>query len=500
MGKRKKVVINKERTIKGMANAVSSDEGEADGQDMVYDEVDRWEQEKDAAAMAIVGKGRGNRGNKKEAREEVLALSGTDSEDDEGEGDGDEEEKGGWGSRKKHYYGGNTGEEMEEDVGESDLEEDRAEEVEASKLQKKQLDDMEEEDFLDTFSLPVGQNKADQEKEKIDDTAPTVTRDLSQLSRKEQVALFKQKAPEFEGVVADFQLKMAEAARLARVAALAETGQLPEGPQLDFVRSKLQLLLNYSTNIAAYLMFRAQGESLTLHPVTGRLVQYRQLLDSLKPMDEVVMPGVEALLQRLDLGEEVSTLVREERRRERRKLEGGRKKKLSLAQKEEDQIVPEKKRKRKKKSKDPEESALENLSALTQDERMAVELYNVIKKSRKNEDLDDESADEDGLLDSLDRVEDVPEESIGTTTNDGAEYDEEGEEKRAVTYKMAKNKGLMPKRSKLQRNPRLKNRMKFEKATKKRKGAVRPIRDQQSKYSGEAFGVNARVKKGVKLS
>ena len=464
----------------------------------VYDEVDRWEQEKDAAAMAIVGKGRG-KGGKKEAREEVLALSSTDSEDEGEEGDGDEEEKGGWGSRKKHYYGGNTGEEMEEDVGESDLEEDRAEEVEASKLQRKQLDDMEEEDFLDTFSLPVGQ-KVEQEKEKVDDTAPQVTRDLSQLTRKEQLALFKQKAPEFEGVVADFQLKMAEAARLARVAALAETGQLPEGPQMDFVRSKLQLLLNYSTNIAAYLMFRAQGESLTLHPVTGRLVQYRQLLDSLKPMDEVVMPGVEALLQRLDLGEEVSTLVREERRRERRKAEGGRKKKLSLAQKEADQIVPEKKRKRKKKSKDPEEGALENLSALTQDERMAVELYNVIKKSRKNEDLDDESADEDGLLDSLDRVEDAPEESTGATTNDGAEYDEEGEEKRAVTYKMAKNKGLMPKRSKLQRNPRLKNRMKFEKATKKRKGAVRPIRDQQSKYSGEAFGVNARVKKGVKLS
>ena len=460
--------------------------------------MDRWEQEKDAAAMAIVGKGRG-KGGKKEAREEVLALSGTDSEDEGEEGDGDEEEKGGWGSRKKHYYGGNTGEEMEEDVGESDLEEDRAEEVEASKLQRKQLDDMEEEDFLDTFSLPVGQ-KVEQEKEKVDDTAPQVTRDLSQLTRKEQLALFKQKAPEFEGVVADFQLKMAEAARLARVAALAETGQLPEGPQMDFVRSKLQLLLNYSTNIAAYLMFRAQGESLTLHPVTGRLVQYRQLLDSLKPMDEVVMPGVEALLQRLDLGEEVSTLVREERRRERRKAEGGRKKKLSLAQKEEDQIVPEKKRKRKKKSKDPEEGALENLSALTQDERMAVELYNVIKKSRKNEDLDDESADEDGLLDSLDRVEDAPEESTGATTNDGAEYDEEGEEKRAVTYKMAKNKGLMPKRSKLQRNPRLKNRMKFEKATKKRKGAVRPIRDQQTKYSGEAFGVNARVKKGVKLS
>merc|ERR1712013_333058 len=311
---------------------------------------------------------------------------------------------------------------------------------------------------------------------------------------KEQLALFKQKAPEFEGVVADFQLKMAEAARLARVAALADVGQLPEGPQVDFVRSKLQLLLNYCTNIAAYLMFRAQGESLTLHPVTGRLVQYRQLLDSLKPMDEIVMPGVEALLERLDLGDEVSTLVREEKRRARRKAEGAKKKKLSLAHKEEDQVVPGKK-------KDVEEDALENISGLTHDERMAVELYNVIKKSRKNEDLE-ESADEgDDLIESLDRVEEASgEETIGATTNDGAEYDEEGEEKRAVTYKMAKNKGLMPKRSKLQRNPRLKNRMKFEKATKKRKGAVRPIRDQQSKYSGEAFGVNARVKKGVKLS
>merc|ERR1712012_894020 len=361
-----------------------------------------------------------------------------------------------------------------------------AEEVEASKLQRKQLDDMEEEDFLDTFSLPVSAPKAtNQEKEKTEDTAPTMARDLSQLSRKEQLALFKQKAPEFEGVVADFQLKMAEAARLARVAALADVGQLPEGPQVDFVKSKLQLLLNYCTNIAAYLMFRAQGESLTLHPVTGRLVQYRQLLDSLKPMDEIVMPGVEALLERLDLGDDVSTLVREEKRRARRKAEGGKKKKLSLAHKEEDQVVPEKKKKRKRKNKDVEEDALENISGSTHDERMAVELYNVIKKSRKNEDLD-ESADEgDDLIESLDRVEDASgEETIGATTNDGAEYDEEGEEKRAVTYKMAKNKGLMPKRSKLQRNPRLKNRMKFEKATKKRKGAVRPIRDQQSKYSG----------------
>ena len=191
----------------------------------------------------------------------------------------------------------------------------------------------------------------------------------------------------------------------------------------------------------------------------------------------------------------MGALDREEKRRARRAVEGGRRKQLSLLAKEQEQVVPEKKRKRKKQKSEGE--ALDNLASLTHDERMAVELYNVIKKTKKNGDLE-ESPDEDGLVESL-QTADVTEEKEATT-NDAVEYDEEGEEKRAITYKIAKNKGLMPKRSKLQRNPRLKNRMKFEKATKRRKGAVREIRDQKSKYGGEASGVNVRVKKGVKLS
>merc|ERR1712042_117455 len=105
-----------------------------------------------------------------------------------------------------------------------------------------------------------------------------------------------------------------------------------------------------------------------------------------------------------------------------------------------------------------------------------------MKKSKTVEDFeDDESLDEN--------ENDIPLNDI---------ENEEEAEKRAITYTIAKNKGLMPKRSKLQRNPRVKNRMKFEKAKKRRKGAVREMRDQSQKYSGEASGLNARVKKGVK--
>lgn len=44
--------------------------------------------------------------------------------------------------------------------------------------------------------------------------------------------------------------------------------------------------------------------------------------------------------------------------------------------------------------------------------------------------------------------------------------------KRAITYQIAKNKGLTPHRKKEQRNPRVKHRNKFRKAKIRRKGAV----------------------------
>merc|ERR1719394_76335 len=366
-----------------------------------------------------------------------------------------------------------------------DMEEDRAEELEATKLQNQQLARMEEEDFLDTFV--VDKTEKEETKEKSQATS-NLARDLDQLTKKEQTALFKQQSPEFEGIVADFMTKMDEAVKLARVTVLGEKGEIPAGPHLDYVIDKLQLLLNYCINIISYVMFKAKGQSLTLHPVTGRLVQYRQLLDSLAPMDEGVMPGVETLLKRLDMGDKVSKMVREERRRADRKREGNKKKKLSLLDKKHDddggdQVVPEKKKNKKNKKRKAEETdALDNLGTLTHDERMAVELYNVIKKSRNNEDLDDD-LDDIGLEENLQTDEVVDEEA--TTTNDPVGYDEDGEEKRAITYTIAKNKGLMPKRSKLQRNPRLKNRMKYEKAQKKRKGAVREIRNQKQPYFGE---------------
>ena len=71
--------------------------------------------------------------------------------------------------------------------------------------------------------------------------------------------MFKQQSPEFDVVVADFQLMMGEAVKLARVTALTEGGALPDGPVMDYARNKLEVVLNYCTNILAYLIFKSGG-------------------------------------------------------------------------------------------------------------------------------------------------------------------------------------------------------------------------------------------------
>lgn len=71
--------------------------------------------------------------------------------------------------------------------------------------------------------------------------------------------------------------------------------------------------------------------------------------------------------------------------------------------------------------------------------------------------------------------------------------------KRAITYQMAKNKGLTPQRKKEQRNPRVKHRNKYRKAIIRRKGAVREVRKELSRYGGEISGIKTSVTKSIKI-
>ncbi|RPA78647.1 hypothetical protein BJ508DRAFT_228170 [Ascobolus immersus RN42] len=80
--------------------------------------------------------------------------------------------------------------------------------------------------------------------------------------------------------------------------------------------------------------------------------------------------------------------------------------------------------------------------------------------------------------------------------------DVEGEagDKRAINYQISKNKGLTPHRKKEVRNPRVKKRMKFEKA-KKKLGSTRAVyKTPTSAYGGEMTGIKSGLVKSRKLA
>ncbi len=71
--------------------------------------------------------------------------------------------------------------------------------------------------------------------------------------------------------------------------------------------------------------------------------------------------------------------------------------------------------------------------------------------------------------------------------------------KRGITYEIAKNKGLTPKRKKELKNPRVKHRMKYRKAKIRRKGQVREPRKELQRYGGEISGIKSGVVKSIKF-
>ena len=212
-------------------------------------------------------------------------------------------------------------------------------------------------------------------------------------------------------------------------------------------------------------MLKTRQVDLKVHPLPKRLVSFKQILEQLSDLDNVVLPQIDELLSNGGiLCETPEEPVKKTKKKPQKKLN----------------IIKDKEKKAEKETK---------VEELTHDERVALEVYEALK-SKKNvaEESEEDEAQENSREDE--QIMDVEH-----ANDDGLEDD-----RRAITYQIAKNKGLQPKRNKLQRNPRVKHRHKFEKAKVRRKGQVREVRKEVKKYGGEVSGINMRVKKGVKLS
>lgn len=216
---------------------------------------------------------------------------------------------------------------------------------------------------------------------------------------------------------------------------LVEDGTCPNCNAVTLVKIIYHVILNYCINISFYLMLKVKRLSVQSHPVIKRLEQYRHLLGQLQS-------------GQADLWEQVAEIVRA--------VEDGK----PLYSISDDSLKPTKKKTKRLTSVDTKSAHQKKMVAQDEEEQL---LSDNIDSTGEEESMEEEDLDNKEKYDSDNHKDDKNNVSLGTTKE---------EEKRAITYQMAKNRGLTPYRKKELRNPRVKHRNKYRKAKIRRKGAV----------------------------
>lgn len=428
----------------------------------VEDKIDEFHNEKISKLLAQ-GIQEDSDQEDEDKAEEIMPLALSDSDDDDEEEevvqeeDNEEEEESdmesdlegkqdddlpndmAWGNKKKIFYDSDyttkKGKSFE------DIEaEDKEEEEEAKKIQTRLAANLSEEDYdlnlLEEFAAAAEVEKEDEKEERI-------VKDLKTMSQKEKLKLLKKESPELLELIQDFKAKLTELRdEVQPLVEMVKDGRIPPGKGAKYLLTKQQLYLNYCTNISFYLVLKAKRIPAHNHPVIERLLTYRNLINEVGAVDARLAPQLRELLS----GEQQNRTL----------------KKSAIT----------------KHIKVSEKARPEEAEESESDEEANLRFYNAMAEKQKLKRKKNEMENEDGL---------VEEEKM------------EGDAKRRITYQMSKNKGLTPKRKKIDRNPRVKHREKFRRAQVRRKGQVREVRREETRYSGEWSGIRAGVKRSVKL-
>ncbi|EDL88517.1 rCG60502 [Rattus norvegicus] len=455
-------------TVRAKAGRTATDENEDDlgsppspGDSSYYqDQVDEFHE---ARSRAVLAKGWNEVESGEEdddEEEEVLPLNIDDENDEDGESseeeeDGEDDDGGSsvqseaeasvdpslsWGQRKRLYYDTDYGSKSRGRQSQQEVEEEeREEEEEAQVIQRRLTQALQEDDFgvawVEAFAKPVPQ---------VDEAETRVVKDLAKVSVKEKLKMLRKESPELLELIEDLKVKLTEVKdELEPLIQLVEKGVIPPGKGSQYLKTKYNLYLNYCANISFYLILKARRVPAHGHPVIERLVTYRNLINKLSVVDQKLSSEIRHLLTA---------------------KEGAGKKDLNPKAK------------------------------LTKTKPKSA------KQTDVNADLTEEPEFDEAALEFYKEMEDRPELKRKKEENSAEEQAlEEQNAKRAITYQIAKNRGLTPRRKKIDRNPRVKHREKFRRAKIRRRGQVREVRREEQRYSGELSGIRAGVKKSIKL-
>lgn len=435
----------------------SRDPADDDGEDLesppspgdssyYQDKVDDFHEARSRAALAK-GWSEIESGDEEDGdeEEEVLALDVADEDDEDGESEEGDDDDGGssvqseteasvdpslsWGQRKKLYYDTDYGSKSRGRQSQQEVEEEeREEEAEAQLIQRRLAQALQEDDFgvtwVEAFAKPVPQ---------VNEAETRVVKDLAKVSVKEKLKMLRKESPELLELIDDLKVKLTEMKdELEPLLQLVEQKIIPPGKGSQYLRTKYNLYLNYCSNISFYLILKARRVPAHGHPVIERLVTYRNLINKLSVVDQKLSSEIRYMLTLKD---------------------GAGKKELNLKAKS---------MKAKPKSVSETSAAALAVRDLSDDsdfdEEAALKYYKEMEERQKLKRKKEENSTEEQAL-------------------------EDQNAKRAITYQIAKNRGLTPRRKKIDRNPRVKHREKFRKAKIRRRGQVREVRREEQRYT-----------------
>jgi hypothetical protein len=216
----------------------------------------------------------------------------------------------GWGKKKSAYYEENA-------EGEVDEEAAAEEEREARRLQGARAAALDEDDVTfgtaaaaATTSKGAGSGSGGKRARGGGGAALTtaverVTRDVGALSRSAKLDIVMADAPELVALLGEAQAALASVrSTVAPILEAARAGRIPRGAKgLSYLQVKLQLWLTYVTDIAFFLLLKAEGAAVKEHPVVAQLLHVRTLLEKMRPLDARLQFQVARLLKAAAAGE-----------------------------------------------------------------------------------------------------------------------------------------------------------------------------------------------------
>uniref|UniRef100_A0A0D6R543 Sas10 C-terminal domain-containing protein n=1 Tax=Araucaria cunninghamii TaxID=56994 RepID=A0A0D6R543_ARACU len=250
-----------------------------------------------------------------------------DEMEEEEEADEEEERKAVWGKGKRAYYDADN---VDFELQSSDEESPAEEEAAALTLQRKKAELLRPEDFgleedeecendadsdayEETLQEAVKRHEGGLEGKKpkkasnrdlgtqVDDDKivafEEVKKDINALSKEQQMEIVMSDAPELVGLLSEFKDGFVQLRNVETVLRNVKANKNATNEGISYLQVKQLVLLCYCQSIVFYLLLKAEGRSIRDHPVIARLVEIRNFLDKIQPIDNELKNQFERILQ-----------------------------------------------------------------------------------------------------------------------------------------------------------------------------------------------------------